>query len=301
MNRIFVTGASGFLGSRLLRTLVTRGMAFVGLDRTGKLAAKGASQDGLEVVRGDLLNPQTYREALASTPTVVHMAAATGKASADEHFEVNSRGTETLLEECLQAGVQRFLFISSIAVKFPDKSRYYYAQAKQLAERAVQDSGLDFMILRPTIILGRGSGPLTALDRLARMPVIPVFGDGRVRVQPVFVEDLVACIVAILEQPLFGEEVLELGGPTVLTIEDLLLEIRRAGIGRPGRTVHVPLRPLLMLLGAAERIGFQGLPLTAGQLSSFRFDGSIESSRFFEDRRGTLKTVPEMLSLSLAA
>lgn len=301
MSRIFLTGGSGFLGSRLIRTLARSGITVVGLDRSGRLGAEKLPGAAIEVVRGNVLDPRTYREALASTQTVVHMAAATGRASADEHFEINFRGTKVLLEQCRQAGVEKFLFVSSIAVKFPEKSLYYYAQAKQLAEEAVQGSGLDFTIVRPTIILGRGSGPQAALSKLARLPVIPVFGKGRARVQPVFVEDLVAFIVEILEKQLSHGRTLELGGPTVLTIEDLLLEIRRAANTPMARTVHIPLRPLLALLGIAERMGVRGLPLSAGQLSSFRFDGTSEPSALHESRRATLKTVPEMLSLSLAA
>ena len=301
MDSVFVTGGSGFLGSRLLQALLARGMSVVGLDRSGALGDGSGKQTRLEVVQGDLLDPRTYMQALATTDAAVHLAAATGKASAERHFEVNARGTEILLEQCRQAGVRKLLFVSSIATKFPDKTRYYYAQAKQRAEEAIQASGLEFTIVRPTIIIGRGSAPLVALSRLAGLPLVPVFGDGRTRVQPIYVEDLVEFIVAILDQRRFAGETLELGGPTVLTIEELLHEVRSARSGGRARTVHIPLGLLLPFLGAAEKLGIGPLPLTTGQLASFRFDGTIEPSALHEGRRAGLKAVPEMLSLSLAA
>ncbi len=64
--------------------------------------------------------------------------------------------------------------------------------------------------------------------------------------------------------------------------------------------MRIPLRPLVPFLGLVERVGVSRLPVTAGQLASFRFDGTIEPSPLYESRRETLKTVPEMLSLSLA-
>src|SRR5688500_4002765 len=115
---VFVTGGSGFVGRRVLPELLTLGRPVFGLDRSGTLAAM-PDAGGITVVKGDLLQPETYRSALRSCDVVVHLAAATGAAPATEHQRVNARGTEVLLEECLAAGVAKILFVSSIAVTFP--------------------------------------------------------------------------------------------------------------------------------------------------------------------------------------
>jgi nucleoside-diphosphate-sugar epimerase len=132
VGRVFVTGGSGFVGRTLLRALrEIEGLLVVALDRSGSLTA----DDGLTVVSGNLHEPVTYREALARCDVVVHLAAATGKASPDVHLRETAAGTEALVNACQSAGVTRFLLVSSIAAAFPDKRGYPYAQAKERAER----------------------------------------------------------------------------------------------------------------------------------------------------------------------
>jgi NADH dehydrogenase len=281
-----------------------RGDSTILLDRSGSAGRRvqGADRDGIEIVAADLLDGPRYRDALSSADVVLHLAALTGRASKQDHFRVNAIGTETLVDQCRRAGVQRILFASTIAVKFPDKKRYYYAQAKLRAEEAVRASTLRFAIIRPTIILGQGSAILTALEKLANFPLIPVFGNGKAMVQPIFVDDLVQFIMTILDEDRFHGETLEFGGPAALTIEELLQKIRFARKGSRGHPVHIPLSLLLGPLKAAEAIGLGGvLPVSVGQLSSFRYNGTIESNGLYENRRAVLRDVPQMLALSLAA
>src|SRR5262245_25807047 len=130
--RVFVTGGSGFLGSRVFGALRSRDISVVALDRSGGMHRElnSSGPHGVEIVKADLLEPELYSQALSKTDVVVHLAALTGRGSEQEHFRVNARGAEALLEQCRRVGVQRILFVSSIATKFPDKSRYYYALAK---------------------------------------------------------------------------------------------------------------------------------------------------------------------------
>ena len=291
MATVFLTGGTGFLGSRVCRALRQQQHSVLFLTRSG------SAPDGVAVVASDLLEPDKYRDALKTADVVVHLAAVTGKAPARDHERGNVQGTETLVDECRRCGVRRFLFTSTIAAKFPDNTWYEYARAKMRAEDAIRASGVPFTILRPTIVLGRGSATLASLERLARLPIIPVFGDGRARVQPIFVDDVVAFIVAVLEQDRFRGETLELGGPAVLTIEELLQHIRQARMGRRGRAVHIPLGLALASLKTAQSIGLAGLlPLSVGQLSPFRFDSTINANPLHDSRRAALTGLEQMIA-----
>jgi nucleoside-diphosphate-sugar epimerase len=291
MATVFLTGGTGFLGSRVCRALRQRQHSILFLMRSGSAPA------GVEVVSGDLLEPDTYRDALRTADVVVHLAAVTGKATARDHDSVNAQGTGTLVDESRRCGVRRFLFTSTIAVKFPDQTWYDYARAKTRAEEAIRASDVPFTILRPTIMLGPGSATLAALERLARMPIIPVFGDGRARVQPIFVDDVVAFVVAVLDEDRFRGETLELGGPAVLAIEELLQHIRQARTGSRGRTIHIPLGLALASLKFAQSIGLAGvLPLSVGQLSPFRFDSTIDANPLHDSRRAALTGLAQMLA-----
>jgi nucleoside-diphosphate-sugar epimerase len=291
MATVFLTGGTGFLGSRVCRALQRQQHSILLLTRSG------SAPDDATAVTADLLEPAKYRDALQTADVVVHLAALTGKAPARDHDRVNAQGTATLVDESRRCGVRRFLFTSTIAVKFPDLAWYDYARAKLRAEEAIRASGVPFTILRPTIVLGPGSDTLASLERLARLPIIPVFGAGRARVQPIFVDDVVAFVAAVLDQDRFRGETHELGGPAVVTIEELLQHIRQARTGSRGRVVHLPLGLALAALKTAQSIGLAGaLPLSVGQLSTFRFDSTIDANPLHDSRRDALAGLAAMIA-----
>jgi NADH dehydrogenase len=297
VDRLFVTGGSGFVGSRLLPALERGGHAATALDRTGVIPQQSSGAGALQVVRGDLLEPHTYRAALASSTVVLHLAATTGRATKSQHFRVNTHGTEILLHECESAGVRKFLFVSSIAAGFTDRRDYHYAEAKVRAEDAVRRSNIPFAILRPTMILGPGSAVRAGLERLALLPVVPVFGDGRTIVQPLHVDDVVRAIMDVVEQDKFENATYEIGGPELLTIEELLQRIREARRGSRGRVIHIPTGLLRGPLRVAETVGLTGLlPVTAGQLSSFRSPGVATANWLQDTMSHRLRGLPDMLA-----
>ena len=296
MSKVFVTGGSGFVGSRLVPALLDRGHEVAVLDRTGTLGRTLPQSPHLQIVTGDLLAPDSYDGALRTSEVVVHLAATTGRAARADHLRVNATGTETLVEACRRAGVPRFLFVSSIAAAFPDRRGYHYAEAKVRAEDAVRRSGLAHSIVRPTMIFGPGSPVQTGLEGLALLPIVPVFGDGRTLVQPIHVDDVVRALVHRIESGRFAGDLFTLGGPEALPIASLLQRIRHARRGSPGRIVHVPLALMLPPLRLAEAVGLGSvLPVTAGQLSSFRFDGTADANPLQEAIAPGARRLDEML------
>src|SRR6185369_4089580 len=120
---LFLTGGSGFIGRHLLQRLnpesfdtifcLTRGDA-AGIPTSGAYA-------NVRILRGGLFDDHVYSAALSSCQTVIHLAAATGAAPAEEHFRVNHHGTDFLVRQAAAAGVSGFLYVSSIAARFADK------------------------------------------------------------------------------------------------------------------------------------------------------------------------------------
>jgi nucleoside-diphosphate-sugar epimerase len=287
---VLLTGASGFLGERLVRRLAADGYHVVCL---GRRPPQPGSRN-VEFIPGDLLDREACRRAMAGCHAVVHLAAATGKHRRVEHFRVNRDGTGAVVSEARRAGVRRFLFVSTIAAKFGDLSRYPYAQSKREAEQIVSASGLDWTIVRPTMIFGPGSPVLEGLRRLAGLPVVPVFGNGRAPVQPVFVDDLACALVAILGDPASTPRVIEIGGPDVRTVEELLLDLRgRMGI-RGRRVVHLPMGPIQALLGVMEPLLLPWLPVTAGQLATFANDGTAAPDPLTAKWHSGMRKIGEM-------
>jgi nucleoside-diphosphate-sugar epimerase len=286
---LFVTGGTGFVGSRFLQTLDPgRYPRIVCLSR----AKPASGPPNVEYIAGDLTRSATYAAALAGCETVVHLAAVTGKNRPETYFQVNREGTRALIGECKRAGTKRLLYVSTIAAKFTNQHRYYYAQSKRQAEEAVSRGGLSYTIVRPTMVLGKGSPVLEGLARLAKLPVMPVFGNGRALVQPVSVDDLAACLAAILEDPAFVGRTVEIGGPDILSIEELLIKIR----GGAGPVMHLPAGPIAGVVGLLEKILLPVLPFTAGQIASFVNDGTIEPDVRVAEWQTRMQRIDRMLA-----
>jgi uncharacterized protein YbjT (DUF2867 family) len=289
---LFITGATGYIGSRVLSSLDRRNYRrIICLSR----AKPAAAQAGVEYVVADLLDSSAYSAALSQCDTVLHMAAVTGKSRPAEYFRVNREGTRTLAGESLRAGVKRFVYVSSIAAKFRDQSRYYYAQSKRQAEEVVASSGLAHTIVRPTMVMGKGAPVLEGLARLAGAPVLPIFGNGRAQVQPVSVNDLTTCLLDILKGGFEGGT-LEIGGPQILSMEELLVKIRRARGKANGPVLHLPAGLLAAGVGLAEKVIFPLLPFTAGQIASFVSDGTASPDPRTAQWQTRMENVDQMLS-----
>jgi len=268
-----LTGATGFVGRTLARALApTMGNRLRLFIRESSRLPPGLTPP-LTAVIGDLLDPSALADATLSVGTVIHLAALTGKASRGSMLETNTEGTRSLLKVAKRAGVTRFLFVSSIAASFQDRRWYHYAESKRQAEQAVRESGLDWVIVRPTMVLGPGSPVQASLTRLASAPIGIMFGRGDVRVQPIHVGDLVAMLLALLDKSSFGGQIIEAGGPEVTSLSEMLGRIRVRTRGQPNPFLHLPLEPARRLLGMLDRPLWRLLPFTAGQLASFANEG----------------------------
>ncbi|MCO6509534.1 MAG: NAD-dependent epimerase/dehydratase family protein [Aridibacter famidurans] len=277
--RIFVTGATGFVGKNLVERLVEDGYKdIVCLTRS---KSDSASAPGVTWVEGDLLDPPGYAEWMQDASAVLHLAAATGNASSKEHHRVNLEGTRVLIRACSDAGVERFVFVSTIAAGFPDISNYPYAQSKKKAEKVVLESGLDATVVRPTMVMGKGSKIGEALGKLVTLPLVPVIGKGDVKVQPIHVRDAADLIIEAALSDRTIAKVVEIGGPEVLSWNDWLRRSKQIRTGKNARLIHLPAFAILPVLRALESVLDGRLPVTSGQLSSFLCEGTASSEYDF--------------------
>jgi len=295
---LFITGSTGFIGSNLLRRIDARKYDTIYcLSRHEKSAEQVAEAHNIRFIKGDIYDAKIYGRYLESSDVVLHLAAATGKARPQEYLNVNTEGTKLFTEQCKQFGVRNFLYMSTIAVKFQDKSRYYYAQSKKKAEDVVRKSGLNYVILRPTIVLGKEAPIWRSLFQLARAPFIPLFGDGTAKIQPIYVDDLVDVIQSVVDEKMFFNETLELGGPEVNTMEVFLKRIHQMVHKKEPRLIHLPLRQLIPALSVLEQYLYTLMPFTVGQLAAFENDSSIEPNRLYQQHRLGMKNISTMLKL----
>lgn len=296
-NSLLITGASGFIGRHLLSRLPQQLYDRIYcLTRTEKAADRQlADEKKIRWLIGSVFDGNVYGRHLASSSTVIHLAATTGKALRNQYFTVNAAGTRYLLSQCKQRGVKNFLYVSSIAVKYEDKAYYHYAQSKQEGEEAVIQSGLNYTIVRPTIVLGKESQGWSTLSRLARLRLVPLIGNGKTRIQPIDIDDLVDAMIAIIHEHEFRDETFELGGPDILSIEEFLKKIHRLYHGTEPRVLHLPRKPVTWIVACAEKYLSGLMPVNAGQLSVFGQNGTIVSNRLYEKRRSHMKDIDTVL------
>jgi NADH dehydrogenase len=299
MKTLFITGASGFIGRHLLAKLnhKTFDMIYC-LSRTGELPSLDLfAHPNIRVIKGDLFDADAYADSLALSDIVLHLAAVTGKATPEEYFAVNAAGTESLVNQCERLAVKNFLYVSTIAVKYPDISRYYYAQSKKAGEDAVKRSSLSFSIARPTIVIGNDGPIWLNLAKLAKAPFPFIFGDGKTKIQPIYVDDLAKCLLFVLNNGLFSNETYELGGPAIITFENFIKLLRLKYREKESSLIHVPAHHLLQVLDPLERYFHSFLPINTGQLSPFIYDSNIKSNSLHKRFASSMSSPEEMISI----
>lgn len=295
--KILITGAGGFVGRHLLRRIAPREFESVCCVSRSAPSGELSERGDLRFVRANFLDLDAYASELEKAEAVVHLAAVTGRAPRKEHFRVNAEGTAQLINECKQRGVRRFLYVSSIAAGYANVRHYHYAQSKQRAEQIVRDSGLDFAIVRPTIVLAQDAPLWGSLLGAAGRSPIKMPGNGRARIQPIWVDDLVDMIRLVLRDDLFDGGVSDLGGLETLSFENFLRRIHRRLTGNDPRVLHLPLGLMSAILGLLEPLSFGMLPVTAGQLAVFGNDGTVQANELMRRFSGNRKSIDDMLEL----
>jgi NADH dehydrogenase len=219
---IFLTGGSGYVGQRLLARLAARG------ERVRCLVLPGdpvdlAARFPVEVVRGDLLDAASLETAGEGVTAVVHGAALMLPNAKERIRAVNVDGTANLLQAVRAWGARRFVYMSAVSAVY--KAVNSYGRSKADAERLVRESGLDYTILRPTMVYGEGGGLHFAklVGTLRKLPlVVPIVGSGGARLQPVWVEDLVTAIETVLASPRAVGRAYNVSGATVVRFDEFL-------------------------------------------------------------------------------
>jgi uncharacterized protein YbjT (DUF2867 family) len=267
-----VVGATGLLGSEIVRLLRDMDRPVRALVRTTSASEKRASLEawGAEVVLGDLKDPVSLADACRDVTTVISTASASASHQAgDTLVSVDHEGQLSLVDAARNAKAQRFVFVSFPPISMDSP----FQRAKRAVEARIRESGLAFAILRPTFFTEVWLSPALGFDPTSGSA--RVFGTGEQRVRWISIHDVARFAVAASQSGHFDNEILTLGGPEPLSQLDVIKIFE--DLGATMRREFVPVEVLEQQLRSAPDSVAQSLIAVALLLARDEL-GNLESS-----------------------
>lgn len=255
-----ITGGTGFIGRALIRQLSELEHPVRTLIRPSPRSPNIPRGVLMEVAVSSLSDERGLRAAMVGVDTVFHLASGEWHGPSASLYDIDIQGTQAVVQAARDAGVERIFFISHLGAD--RASAYPVLKSKAIAEEFIRHSGLKYTILRSAIVFGPNDGLTTGVAQIAgTIPfafLLP--GDGTTVLQPIWIEDLVTCLVWSLDNPDTINRTYEIGGPEYLTFRQIAeLVMLEAGISRRILRIGPPyLRGLTVLLEAL----FPALPVS---------------------------------------
>ncbi len=263
---VLVTGGGGYVGSHIVRRLSESGERVRALVRDRHRVRREGRLEGLEIeiVEGDVRVPESLSPALDGVESVIHTVAIAIEREGQTYEQVNYQGTLNVVDAAQSAGVGRFINLSQLGA---DSSLpYRFLASKGRAQDYVANSSLQWTAFRPSVIWGPEDEFANTFARLIPFsPLIyPIVGDEGSKFEPVWVEDVVTSMLkALLDADAIGRE-FELGGPEVLTLEEIERRTLTA-VGASRVMVRFPM-PLLRVIVALLEALLPAPPVTRSLL-----------------------------------
>jgi uncharacterized protein YbjT (DUF2867 family) len=271
MNRVTVFGGTGFVGRRIVRHL-TDSTATVRIASRHPARAEG---DDVEQIVADAHDERAVEAAVAGADGVVNAISLYVEHGGDTFHSMHVEAAARIAGVARRAGIKRFVHLSGIGADATSPSPYIRNRGE--GEAAVQAAFPGAVIIRPAVMFAPDDAFLTTiLGMLRTLPAYPLFGDGRTRLQPVYVDDVAAAIAQVLRQVQKPYPIYELAGPRVYSYEELLRTIARTAGLRPV-LVRIPFAFWDAVAGLAEMLPHP--PLTRNQVELMQIDTTASDSR----------------------
>ena len=283
---VLVTGANGLVGTHTCRELTKNGWKVRALIRDPARAAMALGQLPVEFRVGDVRDATALRSSLNGCGAVVHLAAIAIEKKGETYQESNTTATERLISAARVENVQRIIFMSQNLAD--SRSRYPFLHSKGVAQDSIKTSGLQWTILRPSVIFGPEDEFVNVLGRLIKLTpkVFPLPGGGSARFQPIAVVDVARVVRLSLEKKETVHQTYDLGGAVPLTLREMTERILTT-MGTNRKLLPVPVKLLRPIVALAQRL-LPNPPVTTGLLDLLSVDNVITNNAL----TGSFKLVP---------
>lgn len=295
---VTVFGGTGFLGAALVRELVEAGRPVRLVARRPVRPAWAEAADPLELVTADIRRDDEVATSLEGASAVVNAVSLYVQTRRLSFEAIHVEGAGRLARLARKAGIERLVQVSGIGADSASPSAYVRARGR--GEAAVLEALPKAIIVRPSVLFGPQDAFLTRLAGLTRLPVIPLFGHGETRLQPVHVVDLARAIARLTGTLATPRRLFEFGGSEIMTYRQVL-ELVLAHLGRERPLLPVPLPVWRLLTVLTGRL--PNPPLTRDQVILMSRDNVVgEGVGTFADLgltpRSLRESLPDCLTLS---
>jgi uncharacterized protein YbjT (DUF2867 family) len=271
MNRVTVFGGTGFVGRRVVRYL-SDSTATVRIASRHPARADG---DNVEQIFADAHDERSVEAAVVGADGVVNAISLYVEQGGDTFHSVHVEAAARIAKVARRAGIKRFVHLSGIGADAASPSPYIRNRGE--GEAAVQAAFPGAVVVRPAVMFAPDDAFLTTILGLLRtLPAYPLFGDGRTRLQPVYVGDVAAAIAQILRQTQRPYPIYELAGPRIYSYGELLRTIARTAGLRPV-LVRIPFAFWDAVASLAELLPHP--PLARNQVELMQIDTTASDSR----------------------
>ncbi|MEQ8394173.1 complex I NDUFA9 subunit family protein [Thalassobaculum sp.] len=273
---VTVFGASGFVGRNIVRELAARGArvnaACRDAERAKFLRTMG-SVGQVTPMRADVTDPAAVARAVAGADVVISLVGILYPSGRNTFEAAQGTAPGTIAKAAAAAGATAMIHVSAIGAD-PD-SRSVYARTKAAGEAAVRAAFPSATILRPSIVFGPDDSFFNRFAAMAQVsPILPLFGGGSTRFQPVYVDDVADAAIAVLDRSDAAGAIFELGGPTIYTFRQLL-ELMQAHTRRNRKLLPVPFWAASVLAGVLELLPVP--PVTRDQVELLKSDNVVSA------------------------
>lgn len=277
---VLVTGGTGFVGRHVCRALAARGYV-------PRILVREGSQDRIpedmrrscRITPGDATNLEFMENAAQGTDAIVHLVGIIREfpARGVTFEEAHVHATRNALRAAQRWGIRRFVHMSALGAEPGGRTAYF--DSKGRAEDLVRRSDLAWTIFRPSIIFGPGDRFVNEIaGAVRRVPFLPVPGDGRYLLQPVFVGDVAKGFADAVGRDDLGGRSFDVGGPERFSYNELVDRVA-ASVGRGVRKVHVPVGPVRRAVRFLSR--FERFPVTPDQVEMLLGGSACDGGPFY--------------------
>ena len=295
--KILLTGANGFLGKIVTTKLVNEGHNITALVILEEDTTYLATLKNVKIFRGDIIDINSIKNAMNGIDIVVHLAALLNNSDENLNMKINYEGTKNIADLAEKNNIKKFVFTSSMTSTSNNPNAY--GKSKRLAEEYLKTKKFKTIIIRPTLLYGKGGVAFKKLiDMINMLPIfVPIIGRGNSIKQPIYVEDAAEIIKKSVTMKIDENKTYQMGGSEQIEFSDYVKKILKLQ-GKNKILLHIPRFFVWTMLGMAEKIT-KKLPITREGILELETDTIVDSSIIKNDFQIGLLTLDEGIKKSL--